>query len=61
MVSFAPLGIMPSEDDVDISKNLGPLGYKPSYTVNEVNLLGIGDILVLYTDGLSEHADEGST
>jgi serine phosphatase RsbU (regulator of sigma subunit) len=59
LVSFAPLGIMPSEDDVDISKNLGPLGYKPSYTVNEVNLLGIGDILVLYTDGLSEHADEG--
>jgi len=59
LVSFTPLGIMPSEDDVDIAKNLGPLGYKPSYTVNEVNLLGIGDILVLYTDGLSEHTDEG--
>jgi serine phosphatase RsbU (regulator of sigma subunit) len=47
---------MPSEDDVDIAKNMGPIGYKPRYTVNEVNLLGAGDILVLYTDGLSEHA-----
>jgi serine phosphatase RsbU (regulator of sigma subunit) len=56
LVSFTPLGIMPSEDDVDIAKNMGPIGYKPRYTVNEVNLLGVGDILVLYTDGLSEHA-----
>ncbi|MGB6001137.1 MAG: PP2C family protein-serine/threonine phosphatase [Thermoanaerobaculia bacterium] len=56
LVSFTPLGIMPSEDDVDIAKNMGPIGYKPRYTVNEVNLLGAGDILVLYTDGLSEHA-----
>jgi serine phosphatase RsbU (regulator of sigma subunit) len=58
LVSFTPLGIMPSEEDVDIAKNLGPIGYKPRYTVNEVNLLGVGDILVLYTDGLSEHAVE---
>jgi serine phosphatase RsbU (regulator of sigma subunit) len=61
LVSFAPLGIMPSEDDVDIKKNMGLIGYKPRYTVNEVNLLGVGDILVLYTDGLSEHAKEERT
>ena len=58
LVSFTPLGLFPSEDDVDRAKILGPLGYKPRYTVNEVNLLGIGDILLLYTDGLAEHADK---
>jgi serine phosphatase RsbU (regulator of sigma subunit) len=55
LVTFTPLGMLPSEDDVDISKTFGPLGYKPRYTVNEVNLLGVGDILLLYTDGMSEH------
>ena len=55
LVSFAPLGMFPSEDDIDISKNLGPIGYKPRYSINEVNLLGEGDILLLHTDGLSEH------
>ncbi|MCW8984044.1 MAG: serine/threonine-protein phosphatase [Thermoanaerobaculales bacterium] len=59
LVSFFPLGMFPSEDDIDISKNFGPLGYKPRYTVNEVNLMGDGDILLLHTDGLSEHEREG--
>lgn len=59
LASFAPLGMFPSEDDIDISKNFGPIGYKPRYTVNEVNLLGDGDILVLHTDGLSEHTRQG--
>ena len=34
----------------------GSLGYKEPYTVNEIDLLAEGDILLLYTDGLSEHA-----
>lgn len=55
LVSFYPLGMFPSEDDVDASRNLGALRYKPSYTVNEVNLMGQGDILLLATDGLAEH------
>ncbi len=55
LVGFYPLGMFPSEDDVDVSRNLGALRYKPSYTVNEVNLLGQGDILLLMTDGLAEH------
>jgi serine phosphatase RsbU (regulator of sigma subunit) len=59
LVSFYPLGMFPSEDDIDISKNFGPLGYKPRYTVNEVNLMGDGDIFLLHTDGLSEHEREG--
>jgi len=58
LVSFSPLGLLPSEDDVDASRILRPLGYKPRYTVNEVNLLGDGDILVLHTDGLDEHTRE---
>ena len=55
LVSFSPLGIFSSEDDVDSTRILSPLGYKPRYTVNEVNLLGDGDILLLHTDGLDEH------
>ncbi len=54
LVSFSPLGLIPSEGDVDSSRILSPLGYKPRYTVNEVNLLGDGDCLVLFTDGLGE-------
>jgi serine phosphatase RsbU (regulator of sigma subunit) len=60
LAGFQPLGMFPSEDDVDISRNLGFLGYKRKYTVNEVNLMGVGDILLLCTDGLADHSrDEG--
>jgi serine phosphatase RsbU (regulator of sigma subunit) len=55
LVGVFPLGMFPSEDDVDIARNLGALHYKPRYTVNEVNLMGPGDILLLMTDGLSDH------
>ena len=55
LVGYFPLGMFPSEEDVDIAKNLGALRYKPKYTVNEVNLMGLGDILLLMTDGIAEH------
>lgn len=58
LVSFFPLGMFPSENDIDSSKNFGPLRTKPAYKVNEVNLMGDGDILLLHTDGLSEHERE---
>lgn len=58
LVSFSPLGLFPSEGDVDVTRILSPIGYKPRYAVNEVNLLGDGDILILLTDGLSEHATD---
>ena len=58
LVSFFPLGMFPSEDDIDSSKNFGPLRTKPRYKVNEVNLMGDGDILLLHTDGLNEHERE---
>jgi serine phosphatase RsbU (regulator of sigma subunit) len=60
LVSFFPLGMFPSEDDIDRSKNFGPIRTKPAYKVNEVNLMGDGDILLLHTDGLSEHERENS-
>jgi len=52
---FPPLGMYPSEADVDKDKVYSLLGYKEQYTVNEINLLGEGDILLLYTDGLEDH------
>ena len=55
LVGMYPLGMFPTEDDVDATRNLGRLSYRASYTVNEVNLLGHGDILLLLTDGLADH------
>lgn len=55
MVSYPPVGMFPSKD---LSERVQPsrLGYKKPYTVNEIDLLAGGDLLFLYTDGLSEHA-----
>jgi serine phosphatase RsbU (regulator of sigma subunit) len=53
LVSFPQIGTMPSRGNSEISIPL--LGVKERYTVNEINLMGRGDILILYTDGLSDH------
>jgi serine phosphatase RsbU (regulator of sigma subunit) len=55
LVSFPQIGTMPSRGNSEIAVPL--LGVKEKYTVNEINLMGRGDILVLYTDGLSDHRD----
>lgn len=55
MVTFPPIGTMPSSEDIDRGTLHAPLGYKDRYEVNEISLMGNGDILVLYTDGFSEH------
>ncbi len=56
--TFPPIGTMPSQDDIDRSPlESTPLGFKEKYEVNEISLMGNGDILILYTDGLSEHTD----
>ena len=53
--SSTPLGIFPSKYHVDI-ESFDPVALtKERYTVNEINLLGEGDIMLLYTDGLLEH------
>ena len=36
----------------------GPLGYKRPYEVSEVDLLEAGDLLLLYTDGFTEHGGD---
>ncbi len=52
LLSYPPIGLQPSEDHPDADRYQRPLGYKKHYTVNEINLLGDGDVLLLYTDGL---------
>jgi serine phosphatase RsbU (regulator of sigma subunit) len=51
-----PIGLFTSSDDVDETRLPNHVGYTDRYRVNEIDLLGRGDILLLHTDGLSEHA-----
>ena len=53
LISFPQIGTMPTKEDSE--KTVPQLGYKEKYTINEINLMGAGDILILYTDGLSDH------
>jgi serine phosphatase RsbU (regulator of sigma subunit) len=55
IINSPPIGTIPSQEDIDIKKNLSRLGYKKKYSIKEINLLEIDDILLLYTDGLLEH------
>ena len=54
-ISFPPLGMMPSWDVIDRSTTTSTLGFKDHYEMNKWLLMGQGDILLLYTDGLAEH------
>jgi len=58
LVSFPPLGILPSLDAIDRSRTNSLLGFKNHYEMNEWVLMGEGDILMLCTDGLVEHSRE---
>jgi hypothetical protein len=50
-----PLGIFPSAYNADV-EHFDPTPItKDKYAVNEIRLLGKGDIMLLYTDGLTEH------
>jgi serine phosphatase RsbU (regulator of sigma subunit) len=53
--SFPPIGTLPSTDVIDRSTTHSVLGFKEKYRLNEWTLMGTGDILLLYTDGLLEH------
>lgn len=57
MKNVLPIGVFPSEGDIDEPAARVPLPRKKRFSVNEVNLMGRGDILLLQTDGLYEHAD----
>lgn len=54
-MSFPPLGMMPSFNVIDRSVTTSLLGFKERYEMNEWTLMGRGDILILHTDGLSDH------
>lgn len=54
-VSFPPLGLLPSLDVIDRSRTTSSLGFKEHYEMNEWQLMGDGDILLLTTDGITEH------
>jgi serine phosphatase RsbU (regulator of sigma subunit) len=53
-MSFPPLGMMPSFV-IDRRVTTSVLGFKERYEMNEWLLMGRGDILLLHTDGLSDH------
>ena len=50
-----PLGIFPSAYNVDVEHFEPKPITKDKYDINEIQLLGSGDIMLLYTDGLTEH------
>jgi serine phosphatase RsbU (regulator of sigma subunit) len=55
-VSFPPLGLQPSLTVIDRGKlDASAFGFKESYALNEWQLMGAGDILLLHTDGFVEH------
>jgi serine phosphatase RsbU (regulator of sigma subunit) len=58
LTTFPPIATMPSKEQLHIEFHDNLLGYKEKYTINELNLMGKGDIMILYSDGFSEHADE---
>jgi serine phosphatase RsbU (regulator of sigma subunit) len=56
LVSFPPIGMLPRDaEDETLDRSFLPIQRQP-YEVNEIHLLSPGDILLLYTDGLSDHA-----
>jgi serine phosphatase RsbU (regulator of sigma subunit) len=58
-ISFPPLGLLPSWDVIDRNTTQSTLGFKDHYAMNKWLLMGDEDILLLHTDGLSEHARDG--
>jgi len=55
LISFPPVGLLPSLGMIDEAATDGRLGFKEHYTLNDWSLMGAGDILLLHTDGLAEH------
>ena len=57
LVALPPVGLQPSVVGADRRRHAALHGYTRRYEVNEINLLAKDDVLLLHTDGLSEHAD----
>ena len=56
-LGFLPIGMQVTEDHPDRRKYATVGSYKKKYTVNELNMMGAGDILLMYSDGLLDAAD----
>jgi serine phosphatase RsbU (regulator of sigma subunit) len=56
-VSETLIGIFPATDVPPDGDALGSLRPRSDRVINEIELLGSGDILLLATDGLTEHVD----
>ena len=54
LASYPPVGLQIVKDDADAKLFPSVLGYKEYYAVNELNLMGQGDVLLLFTDGLTD-------
>jgi serine phosphatase RsbU (regulator of sigma subunit) len=54
LISVHPVGMFPTAGNVDSAMGTAPVAESPRQTVNELRLLGDGDVLLLYTDGASE-------
>lgn len=61
ITNFPPIGVMPSEKDIDAGLSPTVLGYKQEYRISELNLMERGDILLLFTDGLVELENNDGT
>jgi len=53
-ISYPPIGIQILKDDADVKLFPSALGYKEQYATNELSLMGQGDVLLLFTDGLTD-------
>ncbi len=58
LVSVYPIGLFPSTGDVDRAMTARPLAESPHQVINELRLMGEGDVLLLYTDGASERVGD---
>jgi len=55
VVTTTPMGMIPSTVDLDGLRHRVDDDLRERYTINEISLMGWGDILLLYSDGLSDH------
>lgn len=53
-INFVPIGTLPSEADIDSKDTKSIFGYKSKYSLNNINVMGRGDILLLFSDGFTD-------
>ena len=55
-ITSLPVGLLPSQEELDTARAPRTGARKKAYEINEIDLLAAGDIIVLHTDGFSDHA-----